>query len=310
MPMLLAIVGLTIALTSPSQANDQTKPIAKQPAAAPASPDVAGIRATAATFKKAFDAGDAQAVAAHWTTDGEYIDESGKRIQGRDAIAKEYAAFFAAHPGTHITTHINNVRLVNQETAIEDGTSIVDAPSGGPQTSSRYSAVHVKQGDKWLMCSVHDSYAGRSLNNGQLEDFNWIIGKWTAENQGVKLEMNCRWIADNKFIEQRFESRRGEQLVSSGTQIIGWDPATEQVKSWTFTSDGGHAVGSWTPQAHGWIVEATGTLNDGTPTSAVNILSGLDDNGFAWRSVNRTAGAVRVLDTNEVILRRSTVAAK
>lgn len=307
-----AIVGLTVALSSPCQANDQTK-AAKQPSvatAAPASPDVTAIRGTEATFKKAFDSGDAQAIAAHWTADGEYIDESGKRIQGREAIAKEYAAFFAANPGARITSHIDRLRVVNADTAIEDGTAKVEAAPGGGSTTSRYTVVHVKQGDKWLMCSVRDSQPDASASNEPLGDFSWLIGKWTAETGNVKLELNCRWIADKKFIEQRFETRRGEQVVSSGTQIIGWDPGAGQVKSWTFSSDGGHAVGSWTPQARGWIVEATGTMVDGTPTSAVNILTGLDDNGFAWRSVNRNAGEFRVLDTNEVILRRAPAARK
>ena len=49
-------------------------------------------------FTLAFNKGDAKAIAALWTGDCEYTDETGRSIQGRDAIEKEYAAFFAEHP--------------------------------------------------------------------------------------------------------------------------------------------------------------------------------------------------------------------
>lgn len=270
--------------------------------------ELAAIRETETSFKKAFDAGDAHAVAAHWTADGELIDESGRRVQGRDAIEKEYAAFFAANPGIRIDSHIDRLRLVNAEAAIEDGSAAVDPAPAGVPGKSRYTAVHVKQDGKWLMSSVHEMRIGPPSRNSHLDDLDALIGTWVAENQGAEFQMSFRWIANGSFLEQTFESRRSEDVLSSGTQIVGWDPGNQTVVSWTFTSDGGHAQGIWTPHDTGWIVEATGVMNDGTPTSAVNVLTGLDENGIAWRSVNRTAGEFRVLDTEEVILRRKPAA--
>jgi uncharacterized protein (TIGR02246 family) len=46
------------------------------------------IRETAEAFTSAFNKGDAKAVAALWTTAGEYIDETGLETRGRDAIEK------------------------------------------------------------------------------------------------------------------------------------------------------------------------------------------------------------------------------
>src|SRR4051794_24426863 len=51
------------------------------------SPDRQAIGQAAAAYVAAFEKGDIDNIVAHWATDAEYIDESGKITQGRDAIA-------------------------------------------------------------------------------------------------------------------------------------------------------------------------------------------------------------------------------
>src|SRR5262245_56205745 len=80
---------------------------------------LAPLRQSAQVCREAFNRGDAKAVAALWTKDGEYIDESGQRFPGRDAIQKEYAQFFAAHPGEKMNVMIDSLRLINDDTAVE-----------------------------------------------------------------------------------------------------------------------------------------------------------------------------------------------
>src|SRR5436190_12531336 len=53
---------------------------------------LAALQQSVKAFREVFNRGDAKAVAALWTEDGNYIDESGKRFEGRDAIEKEYAS--------------------------------------------------------------------------------------------------------------------------------------------------------------------------------------------------------------------------
>ena len=62
--------------------------------------DQAAIRATADAFVKAFNRGDAQAVAALWTPNGSMVNDRGQTFKGRQAIADEYAAFFKQQPGS------------------------------------------------------------------------------------------------------------------------------------------------------------------------------------------------------------------
>ena len=60
-------------------------------------------------------------------------------------------------------------------------------------------------------------------------------------------------------------------MTSTGLQIIGVDPSTDQIISWSFPSTGGHAMGYWAPHGNGWIVESSGVMKDGTETSSITI---------------------------------------
>ena len=88
------------------------------------------MRSTAEAFTSAFNKGDAKAIAALWTTDCEYVDETGRIFRGRDAIEKEYAAFFAAHTKVQIETSVSSLKMFGDKAAAEDGTSIVKNVDG------------------------------------------------------------------------------------------------------------------------------------------------------------------------------------
>jgi uncharacterized protein (TIGR02246 family) len=295
---------------------EQKKPAAKvaknadAPAkdADPHAKELAALQKSAQAFTEAFNKGDAKAVAALWTEDGEYIDESDQRFEGRDAIEKEYAKFFAAHPGAKIALTVDSLRLASDTTAIEDGRAVVELGPIRAGGYGKYTVVHVKSDDKWLMSSVRDARVGSSPAADQLQNLQWLIGSWSAEENGAKMEVACRWIANNNFLERNYSVKRSDQVVTSGLQIIGWNPQAERIQSWLFTSDGGHAVGLWNPRNEGWTIETVGTLADGTPTRAVNLVSRLDDDALSWKSVERSAGGVPLTDTDDVVLKR--VAAK
>ncbi len=312
-----AVLALLVSLTCTAFAQDNPPQTTAPPTAPPAtatnnaaqqtadeSAEQQAIRDAAASFQAAFNAGDAQAVAAHWTEDGELVDESGFLFSGRDEIAAAYEAFFAENQGVTLKLTVDRIKLINAETAIEDGESTLDpAPAGSPATA-RYTVVHVKRDGKWQMWTVRETTAAKPSNYDFLADLELMIGTWTSENNGVVFEATSQWRGDKNFIEQTFSSTQNGHTISSGKQIIGWDPQTQNVVSWTFNSDGAHAFGVWSPHETGWLIESTGTMADGTQTSAVNILSMVDADALMWRSVNRTAGEIPVPDTDELVLRR------
>src|SRR5262245_46433500 len=90
----------------------------------------------------------------------------------------------------------------------------------------------------------------------------------------------------------------------SGMQIIGWDSAAKQIRSWIFDSDGGFSEGKWTRKGDRWVIQQTGTMPDGRKSSAVNIMTRVDDNSFTWRSTQRAVGGDILPDVDEVLIVR------
>jgi uncharacterized protein (TIGR02246 family) len=275
-----------------------------QPPAPARADELAAIRRASDEFVAAFNRGDAPAVAALWTEDGDYIDESGRVFAGRAAIEQEYAGFFAAHSGVTIRIAIDSLKLLSDSAAIEDGHAILDpAPAGAPAIG-KYTAVHVKLNGKWLMSTVRDARVETASAFQGVADLEWLIGTWTAEEHGAKNESVCRWVANKSFVERAYSVKQVDGTTTSGVQVIGFNPLSGHVQSWSFNSDGGHAVGVWSPRENGWAAEVRGVSGDGTPTTAINLLTRIDDNAYVWQSVERTAGGVAVPDTDEVVLKR------
>lgn len=299
---LVLLLVATVVAQSPSDSKP-AKPTAASKAAAA---DLAAIRQAAVDFEAAFNAGKAPAVAAHWTEDGDYTTDSGETFNGRKAIEKAYSSFLAANKGIRIKFVIDSLRLLSDSAAIEDGRAILDpAPAGAPAIS-KYTAVHIKVDGKWLMSTVRDTRVETASSYRKVEDLDWLIGTWKAEEHGAATESVCRWIANKSFVQRSYTVTHPDHSITTGVQIIGYNPQGDHVQSWNFSSDGGIAVGIWSARENGWAAEITGTTGDGQSTTAVNLLTRLDDNAYTWQSVQRTVNGQAVPDTDEVVLKRQT----
>lgn len=268
------------------------------------SSELTKILAESKAFVDAFNRGDAKAVASLWTEDGDFVDEAGQRYSGRDEIEKAYVAFFASNPRSQIRILVDSLRLLNENTAIEDGRSVVDGSASGAPGHGKYTAVHVKVNGKWHMATVRESRVEIVSNYELLSELEWLVGTWVGEEQGAKSETTCRWIANKNFIERRYSVTALDGTVTSGVQIIGWNPAAGYVQSWSFHDDGGHSVGVWSKQADGWSIDVTGVTGNGESTRALNLMRRLDDNGYSWKSIRRSIEGMSLPDTEEIVLRR------
>lgn len=263
------------------------------------------VRATAKEFVEAFNRGDAQSLAGLWTPDGDYADESGKTIQGRAAIEKQYANFFSEHPDAKMELNVTSVRLLGNDTALEDGESRVTSAAEKTSGAGRYTAVHVRRDGRWQMASVREFALPSAAEPLGMKDFGWLVGKWVAEREGNEIELEVRPIIDGRFFELVFAVRKSDKTIESGHQITGVDPASGHLSSWTFNSDGSLAHGIWQPGEKGWAGSFEGISAAGAPTTAVNTISKLDENAFAWKSIHRTLAGRPLPDTDEVVVRRA-----
>jgi uncharacterized protein (TIGR02246 family) len=102
--------------------------------------DKEAIAKNAEGFIEAFHKGDAEALTAFWTPDGDYTDEDGKTLKGRAAIAKAFKKFFAENKGLQLRIDSTSLRFVTPYVAVEDGTTAVIPPEAarraGPATPS------------------------------------------------------------------------------------------------------------------------------------------------------------------------------
>jgi uncharacterized protein (TIGR02246 family) len=319
-----ALIVVGVVLLDHVRGVEPTKRLAAAPVAQPASPAIveatrgvgspanasagetidAAIRKSAAAFVEAFGRGDAAALAALWTVDGEFVDSTGKRFRGPAEIEREYARFFAAHPGAKIEITIESIRPIGTDAAIEDGLAslVTDKPSA--KTASPYTVVHSQVDGRWLMASVREPLAQASAELSPLDGLDWLVGSWHADKDGVRMEVDYRWIANHTFLERIYTVEQQGQVTASGVQLIGQDASHQEIQSWDFSSDAGYAVGNWIPQPDGWAIVTRGKLSDGKATAAVNYLTRVDENTVAWQSRERKADGELLPDTDEILLTR------
>jgi uncharacterized protein (TIGR02246 family) len=256
-------------------------------------------------FVAAFNRGDAQALAAFWTPDGDYMDEEGRHYQGRKAIAESFQKLFAEAKGAELRVHRTSFRVVKPDLAIADGLMEVVPPDGGPTVAARYTAVHVKQDGQWFLESIREAVATPPSNAEHLEDLAWLIGDWAEETEkGPVGKASFSWDEHQNFIVASQATTLKDVPVQGGTQWIGWDASAKRIRSWSFDSTGGFSEGVWTRDGDRLVSKTTRTLRDGKKVAATNILTMADADHLTWQSVQRTVDGKPLPDTGVVKMKR------
>jgi hypothetical protein len=186
-----------------------------------------------------------------------------------------------------VEVHIESLRLLGRQAALEEGALKLRLPGEKEPGVSRYSVLHVREDDGWRMASVRE-WVPDPAELVSLKDLDWLIGDWVAKEGDTELRTSYAWDEDHAFLRCRYTLKEGGNVVSSGTQVIGKDPAGG-LRSWLFDRSGSFGESSWSRDENRWVLDATGTLPDGSTTTAVNILIPLSKDAFTWQSVERTA---------------------
>lgn len=285
-----AIAGCAVAVAAIGYLGGQ--PPAGKATGGPANAvDTDAIKKAGQSFLKAYLAGDAKGMAAHWTEQGEYFADDGTVLRGRSAIEKAYTELFAKK-GHHSEAEIDitSIRFVSKDTAIEEGFFKVRTGKDAA-TTSKYSVLHVREGGKWLMAIVRE-YPSEGVS---VRDLEWLIGAWEAKRDGDEVRTVYEWWGDKTFIRGTVTIKhKGE--IREGFQMIARDRATGQIRSWTFDRDGAFGEATWTRNGNKWVMDSAGVLEDGSILAATNIFTRLDDNAFTFQSVQRTVNGEEAAD--------------
>ena len=200
---------------------------------------------------------------------------------------------------------MQSIDFVSPSVAVEQGLAQVTGADGEPEVTE-YSAVHVKQGDKWLMDRVTEKEPVTVPSHyEQLKPLAWLVGTWVDEDEEARVETTCQWTKNQNYLSRTFTIELADEPSLSGVQIIGWDAAQGKIRSWAFDSDGGFAEGSWRQKDNSWIVENAAVLPDGRKASSINVLKVLDDNSVTWQITGRDVDGEILPNLPEVKITRS-----
>jgi uncharacterized protein (TIGR02246 family) len=259
----------------------------------------------AKAFVAAFEKGDARAVAAFWTADGDYTDLTGKRLKGRTDIEKAFKGLFAENKGAKLRIDSETLRFVSPEVAVEDGVTAVIPADGGPPSRARYTIVHVKKDDYWYLSSVRDAAYSPPTNYEHLRGLEGLIGDWAEDaEKGEIARISFAWADGQNFIIAHYTTSFKNINLGGGTQWIGWDPLAKEVRSWSFETSGGFGNGAWTQEGKTFTIKTTAVHPDGVKASATNVLTCVNTNTISIASKDRTLDGKAMPDLKEVRLKR------
>lgn len=282
---LVLILGLAATAQAWLTAQDGGAPSASTKTAADKN---APILQFAAKYADAFNQAKLDQLASMWAPDASYYDrESNERREGREALAKDLAAFFKENPKAKMNVKVDRVRWIKSDVAQINATVTVITADGEASTN-QLMAVIVQDKNQWMITSAEEYATPLPKTSADaLKDLEWMIGEWRDEAPNVKVATQVRWSRHNAFLIRAYTVDFGEGDVHEGTQIIGWDPRSQQIRSWTFDSDGSFSEETWTKSDEEWMMRSFRTLADGRYGVSTHILTPNGNDHFTVRIIGR-----------------------
>ena len=196
------------------------------------------------------------------------------------------------------------VRFVTDNVALEQGEFESPAVDGEKPSKGRYTALWVREGDRWKLDNVQEALNESFPHADQVASLQVLVGEWSGEANKIAIRISAKWDANQKFLNRRITMTSGKATLT-GTQEIGWDPRLQQLRSWMFNDDGSLSEGLWSREGNVWMALSTRVLTDGRVSEATQIYKFPDKNTIVWKSIDGSIDGQPV-DDFEVVLKRLT----
>ncbi len=269
--------------------------------------EVAAIRQAIDSYVSAFNAADAANLAAHWSPEGELITPQGKSLRGRKQLEDDFRAYFAETQGAKLELVDPSVTLISPAVGIETGIARV-TKAGELPVETDYEVVHVKTAEGWKMDRVRENSlpTAAPTHYDRLQELEWMVGEWRDTDENSQIETSCRWTTNRNFLVRSFRVYIEDRVDFEGTQVIGWDPSVQTIRSWLFDSDGGFGVGRWSGGGPRWTVQTLNVLPDGRRGSATNVFERIDEHSIRFQSIGRQVEGELLPNIDPVVVIRQT----
>jgi uncharacterized protein (TIGR02246 family) len=287
------------------------EPASPTPAAPQRPADEEAVRAAARAYLGALERGDGRSLAAMWTPDGDIVDDDGRVMNGRETVAATAPVDAASRPAFDLRE--TSLRFLSADVAVEDGEVQVTPPGSTAVHTGHFTALWVRQAGAWRLAGLRESRIDAAAAAPKLADLEWMVGDWVVVDEPASrrpgadvdtgkagpsdqpaMEVSVRWDEGRAFLVREMRVVRktpaGQAAASHITQRIGWDPLSRQLRSWSFSSDGGHAESTWTREGDTWIARAMAVMPDGTQTSSLNLYTYDGADRYIWRSLPTHVG--------------------
>ncbi|MCC6124043.1 MAG: hypothetical protein IT426_03705 [Pirellulales bacterium] len=250
------------------------------------------------SYSRTFASGNAEALSAHWKSDGEIVDAEGMRTLGRAAIEKTFADFFANNRGSKITIELLSAKPEGEDVIVAEILPKIDPPISKSICQAGAMAVLVKDaGGKWLIEGVREKDP-LPASYGHLKQLEWMVGDWAVnakKAENVIFSVHCHWTENKSFLICMYTAKHLD-VVRHGTQVIGWDAKEKKIRSWMFDSNGGFAGGLWEKTGNRWKIDMSGLSPEGEIVKGTQILAAVDADTFSFESTNRSKGGEKTAD--------------
>ena len=291
----ISLLGLLlVSLTSVAPAQDVSNANEAALVEDAADADIASeIQSLVKSYVEAFNAADANKLGTFWSANGLFVDAStGEKVSGRQAIVSSFEETFSAYPGLKLACVTDSVNASSPNVVVETGEAVVTRTDGTIARSS-YQVVYVRQDGNWLIDCVTDNYSPlptestRLAATGYLGELEWLVGQWVDRDGESTVELSCDWTRGNRFLVRKYSVISGDECVTSGLQLIGWDANNKSIRSWLFDENGTVVQGTWNRNEGGWRIHSVATFGDGTSGSSTTILTPLGDNSYRVEKIDR-----------------------
>jgi uncharacterized protein (TIGR02246 family) len=295
------VVSGILWLTATSMAQTQTDSVV--------STDEQQIRQAIVAFVENYNAHEADALLSLFADDARYVGKDGTELRGHDELRSAFIEAIDANPKAAVSVTVDEIRFLAPDVAVEQGRSTYYPDGETASSENLYTVVHVKKEGKWLIQSTRIDREQTLTNYEYLQPLEWLVGNWVDEGRNEVIEVSWKFTDNKNYLVQEFQVVRENEILLQGTQRVGWDPQTQQLRCWVFDSDGGFAEGTWTLVDGQWICKSTGVLRDGTSASGTRVLTQVASDRVLWVSKDRLFGNEALPDLEVTMVRKPPVPA-
>jgi uncharacterized protein (TIGR02246 family) len=236
------------------------------------------VREAIKKYVDAFNAEDVASIAKMWADNATHVDHStGERTDGKAKIVEDITAVFSRPGKMLLSGNVESVRLIGKEGAVLSGEAVLADGQSNPSVT-KFTAILVKQNDSWVIDSMEEIPLPQVLSaSTALKELEWLVGSWQDDSSESPVRSTVRWSAGGSFLIRTFEAADAEGTSMQSTQVIGWDPRAQNIRSWTFDNDGSFGDGVWSKHGDNWHIVSSQTLTDGRQASGTYVLKPAGD---------------------------------